>query len=989
MIEGLVTALGVKLDLTGEEIADVLWLVAHMQEPDQVVEEINQPTQGKQPSADGRDAIADRTELPVVEDKSLKDKAASSTEAEAELYPEEDRQGLNDLSFQVPDARSLREPLELAKALKPLLRRVPSKTLEQGLDEEATVQRIADEHIWAPVLQPALEPWLDLVLVVDESPSMLIWQSTVLELKRILERYGVFRNVSTWSLTPEGDNNLKLCPGLGKIARNQHTHSASELLDPDGRRLVVVASDCVSQIWQQKTVLPLLQLWAENGPLVIAQMLPQWLWNRTALGLATGVEFSGLEPEVPNKRLATRPLSRRRRSRINLREGIKIPVVTLQPEEFSDWTGMLTGKGNTWAKGFVYSPDTHCGAATSPIREVPTNLTAEERVQRFRLTASPMARKLASLLASAPVINLPIVRIVQDSLLKGSRQVHVAEVFLGGVLEQVTEVHSDTKAYNIQFDFFKGVRELLLESVPTSEIKNIFNEVSEFVAENIGLSLDEFVAVLRSPKNIQNQELVSKTSSFAKVAAQILRRLGGEYSTFADELDRKREQRRKTPLSTTDFRAKTLKEAFRSCNLGALTSDALDRYYVDLAAVRGGEAIEGINTVLDFLDPGETTSIFFAGHRGCGKSTELRRIQRHWEQDYRVIYLEVDEETDINSVNYTDLYLIVIKQVEYELRRLGHKVDPRLLANIENWFMDVTGEDERSVESSISLEGEATLGPDAPFLAKLLVKLLAQIKGSDTRKTTIHQTLQRDISRLKADLNLLLNDAYKKIKAKYPKGFLIIFDNLDRIPPAVSDRLFFDYGTQLKDLNCTLVYTVPMSVIHSERNLNILFVHPHIMPMVNVYRLEQDNLHLAYDPDGVTLMTRMIEQRIKVDQVFDSPYLVTKLVELSGGHVRQLMHLTRNACLTANKRGHAKVLAEDIDYAANEERSNFERFIPATHYPVLAEICRTKKRPRDPEKQAMLQTMLFSLTILEYYTGNVWMYVNPLVKQIHAFHEAL
>ena len=192
-------------------------------------------------------------------------------------------------------------------------------------------------------------------------------------------------------------------------------------------------------------------------------------------------------------------------------------------------------------------------------------------------------------------------------------------------------------------------------------------------------------------------------------------------------------------------RATTLKTAFRACNVDPLTGDAIARYYVDLSAVRKTEAIEGVSKILEFQDPGEFTTILFTGHRGCGKSTELKRIQHQWEQDYRVIYLEADEETDINDADYTDLYLIVIKKVEYELRRLGHKVDPRLLANFENWFKEVIEEDERSVGSSISLEGEVTLGPEAPFLAKLMVKLLAQIKGSDTRKTTIRQTLQRDI----------------------------------------------------------------------------------------------------------------------------------------------------------------------------------------------------------------------------------------------------
>lgn len=241
-------------------------------------------------------------------------------------------------------------------------------------------------------------------------------------------------------------------------------------------------------------------------------------------------------------------------------------------------------------------------------------------------------------------------------------------------------------------------------------------------------------------------------------------------------------------------RATTLKTAFRVCNVEPLEGDDLDRYYVDLSEVRKTEAIAGVSNILDFQEPEQFTTILFTGHRGCGKSTELKRIQKQWEKDYRVIYLEVDEETDINDASYTDFYLIAIKQVEFEMRRLGLKLDSRLMDNFEAWFKDVTEETEQTVESSVSIEGEATLGSGAPFLAKLLVKLLAQIKGSDKQKKTIRQTLEKDISRLKADINLLLNDAVKKLRKKFPnyKGFLIIFDNLDRVPPKVANHLFFD-----------------------------------------------------------------------------------------------------------------------------------------------------------------------------------------------------
>jgi energy-coupling factor transporter ATP-binding protein EcfA2 len=401
--------------------------------------------------------------------------------------------------------------------------------------------------------------------------------------------------------------------------------------------------------------------------------------------------------------------------------------------------------------------------------------------------------------------------------------------------------------------------------------------------------------------------------------------------------------------------------------------------------VRKTEAIEGVSKILEFQEPGEFTTILFTGHRGCGKSTELKRIQHRWEQDYRVIYLEADEETDINDADYTDLYLIVIKKVEYELRRLGHKVDPRLLANIEAWFKEVIKEDERSVESSISLEGEATLGAEAPFLAKLMIKLLAQIKGSDTRKTTIRQTLQRDISRLKADLNLLLNDAYKKIKATYPKGFLIIFDNLDRVPPAVSDRLFFDYGTQLKELRCTLVYTVPISALYSPKGLLNTFDSPHIVPMVNIYQLDRDRCDLDYNQTGLEAIADVIEQRVNIEAVFETRQHLLDLTKASGGHIRQLMQLMRIACQTASTRGHDKIVDEDVTYAVKQIQFDFERFIPQEHYPVLAQVCLSKNITKDD----VGQLMMFNLSVLEYNGNTRWNYPNPVVKQSDAFQAAL
>ncbi|HEY9828546.1 MAG TPA: P-loop NTPase fold protein [Stenomitos sp.] len=436
---------------------------------------------------------------------------------------------------------------------------------------------------------------------------------------------------------------------------------------------------------------------------------------------------------------------------------------------------------------------------------------------------------------------------------------------------------------------------------------------------------------------------------------------------------------------TDDYRAKSLKEAFQICDVDPLSGAGLDRFYVDLAAVRKTEAIEGVNTVLDFQDAGDFCTILFTGHRGCGKSTELQRIRRQWEQDFRVVYLEANEETDINDAEYTDFYLVILKKIEFELREMGLQFDAGLLKSVEDWFKDVTKENEQTVEKSVSVEAEATLGSNAPFIAKLLVKLLAQIKGADKQKILIRQTLQRDISRLKADISLLLRDAYLKIKHLYPKGFLIIFDNLDRVPPQVGNHLFFDYAAQLQELNCTIIYTVPISVLCSSKNITNAFGEPHIVSMVGVYKLVRNSCNLDHDPAGLQGLAQIIQQRVDVDLLFESRDLVLELAKASGGHVRQLMQMTRSACQTASTRKHAKIQAEDVAYAIKQQQFSFERFVPDDHYPLLAKVCLSKNITKDETGQLML----FNTSVLEYNGLDRWNYPNPAVLQSAFFQAAL
>ena len=539
MIDQLIAALSKEVEMSAEEIADTIWLALQMQEFQ--TESVSSSSSPEEKEINKQESQLDSETSPKTTPNTSdfeKTSAQLSTEQKAGVYPKSQQKTSEslDISFKVPDAPSLREPLTLARALKPLMRRIPSGR-ELILDEAATIQQIADEKLWTPILKPTLEPWLDLELVVDEAISMQIWRHTIRELERLLKNYGIFRDVRIWGLITNENEQVQIRRGVGATAKNETPRSAKELIDPSGRRLILVVSDCVSSFWRNGKVTPVLELWAKQGTMAIVQMLPKWLWKRTALGRASEVRLRGLTPGVVNQKLIAKEVSLW--DELDEESGVKVPVFTLEEDKVVTWAQMLSGKGSIWTLGYVFKLNaTSVKKETGLFNLAHSDLSAEQRVQAFRVTASPMARKLAGLLASAPVISLPIVRLIREALLKDSQQVHVAEVFLGGLLKPLSEINADTNPDYVQYEFMDGVRELLIDSVPSKYVLNVVDEVSKYVAKKAGLSLENFAAVLRNPQQIRDSEFADKVAAFATVTVKVLRRLGGEYALLAEQLER-------------------------------------------------------------------------------------------------------------------------------------------------------------------------------------------------------------------------------------------------------------------------------------------------------------------------------------------------------------------------------------------------------------------------------------------------------------------
>jgi len=442
---------------------------------------------------------------------------------------------------------------------------------------------------------------------------------------------------------------------------------------------------------------------------------------------------------------------------------------------------------------------------------------------------------------------------------------------------------------------------------------------------------------------------------------------------------------------TTHRKATNLTDAYEICDVEPLQGQGLKDFYLPLLEARNSEAIAQVGQILKQQKPERFCTILFTGHRGCGKSTELRRIEQKCQDQYLTVFLNVEDETDINDLDYIDIYLMAIAQVEQALRRKKIKFDSELLKDVEDWFKVVTTEDERSVSLSMDVESSASLGSEASFFAKLLFTVKGIFKNSSSRKTVIRETLKKEFTKMRGSINLLLSDGLKKLRKKFPdyKGILVIVDNLDRCPLAVSDKLFFDYAAQLKELHCSIIYTVPISALYSVRNIANAFDDPHIVPMVNIYQLGSDRTQypLPFNPESLEAMAKIVEERVEVKAIFEERKDLITLVEASGGHIRQLMQLMQRACLTASGRDHAKIQIEDVEYAIKQLQFSLERAISNKKY--FTELAYVAKNKEFSDQEDIKVQMLYSTAVLEYNGSDRWNYPNPLLMRSHAFIQAI
>jgi signal recognition particle receptor subunit beta len=485
--------------LTPRELAELTWLAGHL------------PAAPPQPAVP-RDPRPDPPEPaePLPERAEPAEVPPAETADRVPVYsvPAVPESTVDDaLSTRVVRVRTsgvLAPALGMVRALRSLKRVAPSAN-EVELDERATAERYAECGRWLPVLRPVFAPWRDLVLVVDRGPSSVLWTELAEELHLILQRLGAFGTIRLRYLCTGADGRL----GLASTPAGRSLRRPAELIDPAGRQIVLVLSDCVGAVWQSAELHEALARWGRSGPLAILQPLPERLWGRTNLPPIRG-RLRGPAPAAPNDRLSFQGYQQPWRS---VPDGaVPVPVLEIAPDWLHSWAQLVTGAAPHGVDGVVAVVG--AGQGPDPVPPAPADLAPLDRVARFRAEATPEAFRLAGYLAAAPLSHA-VMRVVQAAMLPGSRLSHLAEVWFSGLLTPRGAV----------YEFVPGTRDVLLETLRKHEVEEVVDRVSTFLERHADRGGATFLAAVPAPDGAQRLPALSRP--FARVRDHALARATG------------------------------------------------------------------------------------------------------------------------------------------------------------------------------------------------------------------------------------------------------------------------------------------------------------------------------------------------------------------------------------------------------------------------------------------------------------------------------
>ena len=431
----------------------------------------------------------------------------------------------------IAGAPAIAQRLEIDWAFRPFRKRRPSPYRVE-LDEKATVAAICESGVCTVVFRPMLDRWLDVAVVVEQSPTMRIWQETADEFVKAVERGATPRQLKRLDMC-EVDDEFRLVNRSGQVT------SFRSVVNQGRPTTVFYLTDAVGPGWLTARIPLEISNWSRHALVVVVQVLPPDLWELTSLRL-------GYPQERQHRQQGIREWNR------GVQGLTDIIVCRLEPSLLKQLTHHVTGVAA--ARVLCLPLDVRCYhdaefAWPRDLTPTPTPIPADSDAislyHDFVDHGSPSARRVAEHLASVPdgqQLTLPIMRLIQRTLVDDAAPWQLGEIFLSCLLyrDRSREIEGGEPVYAFPDEIRERLRH---DAGPDRRIRThmlvsqyvesrhgqspnvdvaMRGESPDGVAESIDESLEPLATVPSSALSEDSSQIVGQLTSSQLIPGQTL-----------------------------------------------------------------------------------------------------------------------------------------------------------------------------------------------------------------------------------------------------------------------------------------------------------------------------------------------------------------------------------------------------------------------------------------------------------------------------------